>query len=109
MDLVEPHSHAFQEQAWPFDIPVNTAAYASVQVIRDDAPVLVVYHDHDGDWQFLHGDVSEDDEGVLVCMGCAYQRTPAISLLAQMPSGWRAERTSVAGEWVTEPYPDRDD
>jgi hypothetical protein len=105
---LEPHSHGFPETDWPFPDPMNMAAFASVQVIRQDAPVLLVYHDHDGDWQFLHGDVTEEDEGLVICLGCAYQRTPAIAELASMPSGWRAERADSHSPWERAPYEDSD-
>ena len=106
MNTVDAHPHDFAESDWPFSVPSNTTAFSSGQVMREGAPVLVVCHDHDGEWQFLHGDVLQDDECLLICMGCAFQRTPAIAALANMPSGWRATRTSVNAPWVTEPYDD---
>jgi hypothetical protein len=104
MHTVEPHSHEFPEGGWPFDVEPNTVAFSSAQVVHQGAPVLVVYHDHDGEWQFVHGDVTDDDECLLVCLGCAYHRTPGIAELASMPAGWRAERGFVGGQWTLQPY-----
>lgn len=109
MDITEPHAHKFAPGSWPFAEPVNTVAISTPQVLRQGDPVLVVYHDHDGEWQFLHGDVTEDDEGLIVCMGCAFERTPAIGELAAMPAGWRASREAPHAPWVKEPYGARDD
>jgi hypothetical protein len=109
MHTVEPHSHEFSGVSWPFDVEPNTAVFSSAQVVRRGAPVLVVYHDHDGEWQFVHGDVTDDDECLLVCLGCAFQRTPSIADLASMPAGWRAERDSIASPWALAPYASSDD
>lgn len=106
MSTIEPHPHSFPAGSWPFAVSVNTTAFSSAQVVREGAPVLVVCHDHDGEWQFLHGDVTEQDECVLICMGCALQRTPAVAELASLPQGWRASRKDVASPWVSEPYAD---
>jgi hypothetical protein len=107
-DLVQVHPHSFQDADWPFDVPVNTAAFSSAQVLRHNAPSLVDYHDHDGEWQFVHGDVTDQDECLVICLGCAYQRAPDIAELASLPLGWRAERRSVGSPWEKAPYEARD-
>lgn len=35
------------------------------RLIAESHPILRVFHDHDGDWQFLSGDIEEDEE---LCM-----------------------------------------
>lgn len=109
MDTVAPHPHEFDENDWPFDVPVNAAAFSSEKIVHEHQAVLVVYHDHDGEWQFLHGDITDEDKCVLICMGCAYQRTPAIAELASMPSGWLASRKSASSSWNWEAYEKSDD
>ena len=74
----------------------------------DGAPVLLVFHDHDGEWQFLHGATTEQDECRVVCLGCAYEHDNAIGILATLPNGWMAHRDSVDGPWHSEPYEDSD-
>lgn len=109
MDTVQPHSHDFDAASWPFDEPVNRLAFASAGVIKKGMPILLVYHDHDGDWQFLHGDVAEADECLIVCLGCAYQREPALAELAGLPVGWRARRLASGGPWTSEAYEGSED
>ena len=70
--------------------------------------MLVVYHDHDGEWQFLHGDVTDEDECIVICMGCAFERTPTLADLAALPPGWRAARCGIDSPWVSEPYESSD-
>lgn len=104
MDTVEAHEHSFPREKWPSKEPINTVAYSSAKVVREGAPVLIIYHDHDGEWQFLHDDVTDEDECLLICMGCAFERTPEIEILANLPAGWRAERSALSCTWISEPY-----
>jgi hypothetical protein len=108
MDTVEAHPHGFPEKDWPFRELTNAVSFASAKLLSG-SPVLLVYHDHDGDWQFLHGQIEEEDECVIICMGCAFQRSPSIGQLAQLPVGWKAYRESENDPWVTEPYEATDD
>ena len=103
MDTVQEHSHNFLPGAWPFSDAVNTAAFTSAQVL-DGAPILLVFHDHDGEWQFLHGPVTEQDECRLVCLGCVYDRDNAVGILRDLQPGWMASRSSTTSAWECEPY-----
>ncbi len=80
------------------------ACFTSAQVIDGNAPFLVVFHDHEGEWQFLHGEVGEDDECKIICLGCAYSRDQSIGILSDLPAGWMAYRDSVNESWQSEPY-----
>ena len=103
MRTVQEHSHSFLPNAWPFPDASNTAAFTSSQVLNG-APILLVTHDHDGEWQFLHGEVTEQDECRLICLGCAYDRDNAIGILAELQGGWMASRASAESTWECEPY-----
>ena len=64
--------------------------------------VLLVTHDHDGDWQVLCGTTNEPEDGRIVCFGCAYQRNRSIAELADLPRGWRAWREDANAPWTRE-------
>jgi hypothetical protein len=108
MATVQEHPHSFSPGAWPFTEPVNTLAYTSARVLHDGHRVLLVFHDHDGEWQFLHGEVDEQDECKIICLGCAYERDNAVGILSDLPIGWKAYRESVDSPWQCEPYEDSD-
>jgi hypothetical protein len=72
-------------------------------------PVREVYHDHDGDWQFLCGTTLDTNDLKLVCLGCMVETDPTIGELAEMPPGWCATRLAPGTEWIQEPYEDRED
>jgi hypothetical protein len=104
MDTVADHSHSFLPSAWPFAEPINALVYTSTRVLRDAHPILVVFHDHDGDWQFLHGEVGEDDECKIICLGCIFERDSSVGILNDLPLGWKASRKSIKTPWQSEPY-----
>ena len=104
MDTVADHTHSFLPGSWPFAEPTNALVYTSSRVLRDGHPILVVFHDHDGDWQFLHGEVGEDDDCKIICLGCAFERDSSVGILNDLPFGWKASRQSVSSTWQCEPY-----
>jgi hypothetical protein len=48
-------------------------------------PIREVYHDPDGDWQFLCGTTLDAADLKLVCLGCMVERDVTIGELAEMP------------------------
>ena len=99
MDTVEQHEHGFPKSEWPFSDPENVVAISTVQVFRQGFPILRVTHDDDGDWQVLCGTTSDTKDGIVVCLGCAYQQDKTIGDLADLPLGWFAWREHVSAPW----------
>ncbi len=109
MTTVEDHPHSFHPESWPFSEPANTACYTNSRLLEQNLPVMRVFHDHDGEWQFLSGDIEEADECKLICFGCIYERSPDLAILNTLPPGWMAERNALDGTWECEPYERADD
>ena len=99
-------SHFHNFKFWPFQDAINTASFTTRQVL-DGLPIVEVYHDHDGDWQFLCGTTVDDDDLKLVCLGCMFERDETLAELAQLPIGWCAVRNFLGGEWLMEAYEER--
>ena len=102
MDTVKKHSHSLPESEWPFSDPDNAVAISTKRVFREGYPILRVSHDYDGDWQVLCGTTTDQEQAMVVCLGCAYQRDKSISELADMPRGWTAWRDYVGAPWERE-------
>ena len=109
MDVVAEHSHSFPGGRWPFSEPENCAAFTSRPILDGDSSILLVFHDHDSEWQFLHGPVSEADQPHIICLGCALERDSSLFQLADLPAGWKASRASAEHSWQREPYDDYED
>ena len=103
------HTHTFPEAQWPFDDAVNTAAFTTTRVLRDGYPVLLVSHDQEGDWQFLCGTTNDSEDGLIVCLGCAYQRDNSLGELADLPVGWQAWRDALGDQWKRSPSEPEED
>lgn len=96
------HFHDFH--SWSFQEPVETGTFTTKQVLEDGYPILEIYHDHDGDWQFLCGTTTDFDDLKLVCLGCMVERDSGLLDLADLPPGWCAVRASPGEPWIREPY-----
>jgi len=84
---------------WPFKDPENYAVVTVSRILDGSKPILYVVHDEDGDWQFLDGgDVSEDDAKVVSLMQVV-GLDPSLKSLADLPTGWKAERRSADQPW----------
>ena len=109
MQVVDEHEHSFPDSEWPFDDSQNALAISTKQVFRQGHPILVVSHDLDGDWQVVCGTTQEAKDGIVVCLGCAYQKDKSIAELADLPLGWTAWREKVGVPWQREPKPDEEE
>ena len=95
---------------WPFDDPPNTAAFTTSFVL-DGSPILRVYHDYDGDWQFhgLPDEPATEDVARLVSLQAMVELDSSLSELHDLQLGWRAVRSSIQDEWArenTNPFPE---
>ncbi len=103
MRTVDEHPHSFPPQAWPFADPPHCAGFTTARLWSQKLPILRAFHGADGDWQFFHGDIADDDECLVVCLGCLFERDSTIAVLGTLPRGWSASRESVGGVWHCEP------
>jgi len=88
------------KSAWQFDDAPNTACFTTSFVL-DGSPILRVYHDFEGEWQFHGADDQPATEEVarLVSLGCMIAQDDSLVQLHDLPYGWRATRTSARSPW----------
>jgi hypothetical protein len=104
------HEHRFKPDEWPFDDPINVAAFTTVGVLDQDLPVLLVTHDdEDAAWQVLCGTTNRTGDCRVVCLGCLFDLDTSIGELHDLPYGWRAERASREAPWIRSPNPRDED
>ncbi len=102
MDIIDDHPHSFSVNEWPFSEPQNRAVLSTVQVFERGFPILLVSHDDDGDWQILCGTSNAVQDGIVVCLGCAFNHDRSIGELSDLPLGWVAWRESRDHPWQRE-------
>jgi hypothetical protein len=85
-----------------FDDSLNTAVFTTVHVVNEHSPILAVYHDEDGAWQFIGEDTDEDYEEIarIVGLGQIIKIDKSVLELADLPLGYHAVRDSRKDEWV---------
>jgi hypothetical protein len=83
---------------------LNLGVFTST-LVRDGQPVLLVFHDEDGDWQFLSSKEERADECVLVHIGHLIDSDASLSAVADLAPGWKSCRLSIVDDWVREPAP----
>lgn len=81
----------------------NLGVYTTQQVL-DGEPILYVYHDDDGDWQFHSENESSLGNAVLVCLEEITRRDPSVNEIYHLSYGSRAWRTSIEDKWQWEHY-----
>jgi len=78
--------------------------YTSTRVLEQREPVLVVFHDRDGDWQFLSGKESEASEAMYVHIEHLLSLDSTLELIASLPIGWKAWRQTIHAPWSSASY-----
>ena len=86
--------------AWKFHDAPNTACFTTTEVLSG-APVLHVYHDYEGDWQF-HVPPGATASSSVKVVSLAYMigTNDLLADLHDLPCGWSAQWSAGAGYWV---------
>ena len=85
----------------PFANDPHQNVFVSRCVVEDNAPIVRVVHDRQGDWEFI-GPVDDPDEDgcKLRCFHCVVERDKSIRTLTRLLPGWRASRNGRGDDWV---------
>ncbi len=81
--------------------PRNLGVYTTKQVL-DGEPILHVYHNEDGDWQFHSSDSPDINDAKLVCLEEIITLDPTINEIYFLQYGWKAWRANKESEWEYE-------
>lgn len=91
-----------------FNEPRNLATYTE-QAILNGEPILEVYHDFDGDWQFVTSrEFSEEDMPKLVSLDCMVKLDPTLNQIHYLNYGEMARREHINSDWHFEPMKQND-
>jgi hypothetical protein len=71
----------------------------------DGQPILLMFHDDNGEWQFLSSHEEHPEECVYIHLAHVLECDPSVRDLEDLPTGWRAWRWNAADEWRREPTP----
>lgn len=106
-DLLGAHMIHYVEDArleateWPFTQDPHQRVFVSRCVVEDNAPIVRVVHDAEGDWQFIGPVPDPDEDGCkLSCFHCVVEKDQSVRRLARLLPGWKATRNSRNEEWT---------
>jgi len=105
-----PWDEAFNP-AWKFKQPLldrdtgfkfyeekNLGVYTTKQAFEGE-PILYVYHNEDGDWQFHTSDHPDITDSLLVSLEEITKLDPSINEIYHLQYGWSAWRSSIDENW----------
>lgn len=76
----------------------NLGVYTTKQVFEGE-PILYVYHNEDGDWQFHCSDNPKIEDARLVCLEEITKIDPSVNNIYHLQYGWSAWRKSPEQDW----------
>lgn len=95
--------HIIEESDWPFDCESDLGVVTTRFVMNGEEPIVEILHWDDGGWQFMCNTTSDaDGDGMVVCMGCLYQKHPWISKFKHLKKGHLAFLNEETNLWHTE-------
>ena len=77
--------------------------------VFDGRPVLTVYHESDGDWQYLTDGEPARENAQLVHQSHVHELDPSLKQLAHMPPGSWAARHGPGAPWAFGETTDEDE
>lgn len=91
---------------WDLPQDPHLGVIVSRPVDTHELPVLLVVHDHDGDWQVLDGvHVPEVETARVVCLHHVVEQDSSLrDVLRTLPAGHEAHREAVGAKWQYEAY-----
>jgi hypothetical protein len=81
----------------------NVAVFTTKQAFEGQ-PILFVYHNENGDWQFQTSELPDIQDSMVVALENITKLDPTINEIYHLQYGWRAWRKSTAEDWQYEKY-----
>ena len=72
--------------------------FTTKQVLAGE-PILYVYHNRDGDWQFHSSDDPDIDDAQLVALESITKIDPTVNDIYHLEYGWWAYRKDKSADW----------
>jgi len=68
-------------------------------IVEKQKPVLYVFHDEDGDWQFLSAEDTKMVEVFTLPLREMFEYDVSLKEISDLPKGWRAKRSDSSKVW----------
>lgn len=88
---------------WPFPVSRDARAFTTKRIV-DGAPILDVFHENNGDWQFVDRGPLGQEDVALVHLGPIVENHPEVLEVADLAPGWHAWRADEKSSWERGPF-----
>ena len=68
-------------------------------VIDGSRPIKAVLLDEENEWQILCDTTRDPEDGMLVCMGCLFNKYPFLAKFADLKPDYEAFRENESSDW----------
>lgn len=86
-------------EVFPFNENPNTAVFTCQHIINKEKPITYVFHDNEGEWQFLCDESHGLGDAKMTSLYNMYKLDNSISQLTNLAYGEQAERANKDSEW----------
>lgn len=85
-----------------FKVPLNTAVFTTIHVMKEKSPIVWISHELDGDWQFMGSETFEDYTKIamVVSLKQVIKIDKSILKVADLPIGYCATRKRKSDKWT---------
>jgi hypothetical protein len=102
MENIRVHTHSYKKEDWPFDFGDETFAVTTKYVMNGEQPIIEVLHWEDGDWQFMCNTTDDPSDGMVICMGCIFEKFPWIARFKNLNPGYLSFFENETNQWHVE-------
>lgn len=81
-------------------LDLRSAVFTTRFVINGVSDIVAVYHDKDGDWQFLGPEGAVEDDAAIISLGEILNIDSSLKSIIDMKKGYYAYRNSKKEEWI---------
>jgi len=82
-------------------INYNIYVFTTKKVLKEGNPITRVFHEQDGDWQFLGDELNlQEEDAAVVSLNEIVEYDKSLSEVLNMPEGKQAKRDSIGGTWL---------
>jgi hypothetical protein len=80
---------------------LNIYVFTTKFVLKENSPILKVYHDSEGDWQFLGKETNlKEDDAMVVSLDEILKFDPSLQQLLNLPIDSMAYRVDQKSIWI---------
>ncbi len=84
---------------------LEQVVFSTNYVLREKSPIIDVFHDIDGTWQFFGPEKNiTTDNGVILLMKEILEIDPTLIQAIDIPKGHVARRVSIGSKWIIEKH-----